>query len=214
MAEQPSPRKAVAPANENLLKRQNEALWTEYLDGAWAHRCPEPEAGGLLVRMPLNAQLAAFMRRGEAGLGDRLRKRLLATLPTAEGDASSEDERFERWSSNTVFTYRLAESMVEELLEAVASKSQNGKVSLGALDEDMRELISLYSAAQDSWQEVALVLRSDSDAAAVAAASGDAAPARRAARECLVINRPSAPAALCSKSPIRRRLPESMVAFG
>eukprot|EP00966_Prymnesium_polylepis_P291337 6729313-Prymnesium_polylepis.1 len=31
---------AVAPRNAELLKAQNAALWTEYMQGAWAHESP------------------------------------------------------------------------------------------------------------------------------------------------------------------------------
>lgn len=194
-AEESSPqREPVAPANEELLKMQSEALYKEYLSGAWAHAAPEPEAGGLLVRLPLQAQLVHELRNDAGGFGDILRDRLIASLPS--GEAADDDDKkrlLAQWSSNTVYTYRLADRLISETLEAVMSKSQNGKVSIGSLSPEQQALVQLYSDAQDTWQEVALITRVDGDADADA----DGAPlggssSRRYARESLVINRPLA----------------------
>lgn len=178
-------RESVAPANEDLLKSQNEALWREYLDGAWAHVAPFPEPGGLLLRQPLQAQLMWMMREGGSNQwawGEKLAAKLEKELPdTADGDA--EDSRLERWQGNTMYMYRLAETLIEESLESLAAKSSDGKISWQKLDEDQKDLITLYSAAQDSWQEVCLVLGGSSE-------GGAASPA--AAGECVVINRPIA----------------------
>jgi hypothetical protein len=169
-------RQSVAPANEELLKKQNAALYAEYLDGVWAHESfsPFPEVGGLLVRQPLQAQLTTMMRRDDEGArgvwGERLRQKLLAELPPATADdngrgaeerAAAEEESarlMEQWSSNTVYTYRLAEGLISESLQALAAKGQDGRLSLSALSYEQRELVELYSTAQDSWQEVVLVL--------------------------------------------------------
>ena len=43
--------------NEALLAQQNQALADEYRQGVWAHVTTEPEVGGLLARLPLEAQL-------------------------------------------------------------------------------------------------------------------------------------------------------------
>lgn len=50
-------RKAVAEKNEALLAKQNEKLAEEYRSGVWAHTLGQPEVGGLLCRMPLEAEL-------------------------------------------------------------------------------------------------------------------------------------------------------------
>ena len=49
-----TPRKAVAPKNEELLRSQSQRLYDEYITGGWAHPSPI-EAGGLLCRLPLPA---------------------------------------------------------------------------------------------------------------------------------------------------------------
>lgn len=159
-AAEPSLRSTVAPANEELLRRQNAAMWEEYVNGAWAHVAPGPEAGGLVCRMPLQAQLISQMRRG-AGTsiwGDLLAERLAAEVPDAEAseearppaasadkadDASpppkptGKSELLESWSANTVYMYRLAERLIEESLRGVAAKaSESGKVSWSSISEE------------------------------------------------------------------------------
>ena len=50
-------KKSVAAQNEALLAQQNKALAEEYRTGVWAHTIGQPEVGGLLCRMPLEAEL-------------------------------------------------------------------------------------------------------------------------------------------------------------
>jgi hypothetical protein len=50
-------RKSVAAQNEALLEQQSQALALEYKTGVWCHVIQEPEVGGLLCRMPLEAEL-------------------------------------------------------------------------------------------------------------------------------------------------------------
>ena len=49
--------RAVAPQNQALLAQQNAALAQEYQTTVWAHSVVQPEVGGLLVRLPLAAEL-------------------------------------------------------------------------------------------------------------------------------------------------------------
>ena len=49
--------KSVAAQNEALLAQQNEQLAEEYRTGIWAHTIGQAEVGGLLCRMPLEAEL-------------------------------------------------------------------------------------------------------------------------------------------------------------
>ena len=157
------PREVVAPANENLLKSQSAVLYDEYLQGAWAHVAPQPEAGGLVVFLPLQSQLVHKMREGEgvSHWSDQLRERLVADVSTVDGDeAGNSPEALERllaqWGTNTVYTYRLADRLINEVLEVVSQKATNGQLSLSAVTADQRELLQLYIDAQSSWQEVAI----------------------------------------------------------
>ena len=47
----------VAAQNEALLAQQNQALAQEYRTGVWAHCVGQAEVGGLLCRMPLEAEI-------------------------------------------------------------------------------------------------------------------------------------------------------------
>jgi len=183
------PREVVAPANEKMLKSQSAVLYDEYLQGAWAHVAPQPEAGGLVVFLPLQSQLVHKMREGEgvSHWSDQLRERLVADVSTVDGDdAGNSPEALERllaqWVTNTVYTYRLADRLINEVLEVVSQKATNGQLSLSAVTADQRELLQLYIDAQSSWQEVALVLD----------VQGTGADGGIQKAECVVINRPIA----------------------
>jgi len=140
-----APRLVVAPGNEALLKEQSEELWREYTEGSWAHESPV-EAGGMLLRMPLEAQLTQSLRSSDGGgggvLGSALRSRFEAELPVPEegdgGDAASkggsggdggEEVRF---LANTAYCYRLCEGFVAETLQALLSKAKGGKATANA----------------------------------------------------------------------------------
>ena len=50
-------RQPVAEQNEKLLEEQNAKLAEEYRSGVWAHIIGEPEVGGLLCRLPIEAEI-------------------------------------------------------------------------------------------------------------------------------------------------------------
>ena len=176
---------SVAPKNEELLKEQNEELWKEYYGGAWAHASPGPEAGGLVARVPLQAQLTTLMR-GEPGdlWGDIMRETFTNELPKVDAADAADDESAarlqEQWSSNTVYTYRLADRLISDTLKTVSEMATDGRISIDKVTAEQRAMLEMYSAAQDEWQEVCLVLEGD----AVGCVANSA----------LVINRPIAKA--------------------
>lgn len=141
---------SVAPKNEELLKEQNEELWKEYYGGAWAHVSPGPEAGGLVCRLPLPIQITKRMRDQPGDTwGDKMRERLQKELPTtaaSDGDSGDDDEAsrlLEQFSSNTMYTYRLAEGLVSDALREIAAKADNGRISIDRVDADQRELLTM-----------------------------------------------------------------------
>lgn len=130
---------------------QNEELWREYLDGAWAHISPI-EVGGLACRQPLQAQLVSLMRSESGacgGWGERLRARLQSELPA---DAST--DALESWRSNTNYMYKLAEGMITETLQGVAGRATNGRIDARSLSAEERQLLQMYSETQEEWQQV------------------------------------------------------------
>ncbi|KAL1525818.1 hypothetical protein AB1Y20_020657 [Prymnesium parvum] len=166
----------VAPANLELLKAQNEDLWNEYLLGGWAHESPL-EAGGLLVRAPLPSQLAFQMRHAPSShWGAKLRARLAAAVPS-DSSAAETQRILSQWQANHRYCYRAAEAMVEEVMAAVAARASNGRVAAADLSEGERQMVTLFAAAQEEWQQVCLVV----------SASGEG-------NVCVAINRPLAKA--------------------
>jgi len=171
-----APRRTVARKNEELLREQNEALWNEYINGAWAHESPV-EPGGLLCRRPLCAQVVQQMRSGSSSFwGNLLRSRLERELPQpAEG--RSREEVFNTWSQNTNYCYRLAEKVVEEATGRLKARVAKGGSS--ALREEDVALVTSLQGEMDSWQAVCLVLSVPSGSMTEAS-------------EAVVINRPLA----------------------
>ena len=171
-------RQAVAPKNEELLKKQSAALYDEYINGGWAHTSPV-EAGALLCRLPMPAQLIQQMRDGSSDVWPtKLRERMRAELPEAT-DEMDTDALFAKWSTNTNYAYRMAEATIVASVRAISARAKGGRIDQRELSGEERELLELYAASQDAWQQVCLVL----------AASGEGA-----ARESVVLNRPLAKA--------------------
>jgi len=172
-------RRVVAPRNEELLKTQNQELWEEYINGAWAHLSPV-EAGGLLCHQPVPAQLTYLMRRHEtlkSACGEELLNRLKAELPEPV-DGQDKESMLATWSQNTNYCYKLAESLIRGALSSVASRASGGTIDIRQLSSVERDLVIMYSRAQETWQQVCLVLKAESGSSA--------------ADEAVVINRPFA----------------------
>lgn len=158
---QPAPRVAVAPRNEELLKTQNEALYAEYVNGAWAHVSP-PEPGGLLCRLPLQAQIMHYMRDeravGKGAVwGERMREKLRTELPKAS-DGTARPELYAEWLANTAYCYRLVEGSVLATMRDMQRRARaRGPLTSSSMKEEELVLLQLFSAAQETWQEVCLV---------------------------------------------------------
>jgi len=93
--------------------------------------------------------------------GELLRKRLMAELPEP-GEGRTKESLFEAWSQNTEYCFRLAEALVGEKLDDIASKAKNGQLDPRMLSPEEQELIIMYSRSQEMWQSVCLVLRAGS----------------------------------------------------
>lgn len=157
-AAEPSQRQIVAPGNEALLREQNMKLYEEYLAGNWAHESPVEE-GGLLVRMPLEAQLTHFIRGGEgngAVLANELQLRLRKEISSLD-DKDAEEERLESWLSNTPYCYRLCERFVTEQLEKLTTQARQGHLTID-VHSLSGTLLQLYQRTSEEWQQVVLVL--------------------------------------------------------
>eukprot|EP01082_Thalassiosira_pseudonana_P014876 g13243.t1 g13243 contig8:240664-242395(+) len=180
--------KSVSKRNEELLRGQNVALAEEYLNGVWAHESAVPEVGGLVCRMPLEAEIY----RGDSS--SRMHKKLqqllesdeydrledvpstsLKSSPSTGGASTSslkaqstasddpeEEVSFSALAAKTVFWYRGAEKLLKrELGRITMGANENGKIEVDRLGGDSLELLQLYMDHQQTWQEVCLVVEKD-----------------------------------------------------
>ena len=172
-------RRAVAPKNEELLKSQSSDLYEEYITGGWAHTSPV-EAGGLMMRLPLPAQFVQQMRDGStAHWPEKLRQKIKAELPEAEDGGLDSDALLQKWTANTMYSYKVAEAMMEQRIRDIGAMADgNGRIDARSLKPEELEMLRLFSEAQNAWQQVCLVL----------SASGSEATAS------VVLNRPLAKA--------------------
>lgn len=95
-------KKAVAEANKELLAKQNEKLAKEYEQELWAHSVVGPEVGGLLCRLPIEAQL---FWGGQGYWKERLATELSLGFGTVHFPAADEDidEEDAKWQSKVAW---------------------------------------------------------------------------------------------------------------
>lgn len=159
-------RKSVSKRNESLLKSQNAELYKEYETGVWAHEAPAPEVGGLLCRLPLEAEIYRNAKYSPVG------QKLQAILEKDDGDSNkfsqeNDDEGTELGSSpgvsfsllgaKTLYWYRKARKLIEEETNKVTAGAVGGEIDASALPKESIDFLNLYLNHQDTWQEVCLV---------------------------------------------------------
>lgn len=139
--------KSVSKENEQILLSQNEELAREYITGVWAHEVAQPEVGGLVVRMPLEAEI--YKNYKHSVIGSRLRKKLIS-------DDESEDEKNFRPAKEW---YGTAKSLIEDEMKKIANSADDeGQIDATRLKDDSSEMLSLFLDNQENWQEVCLVV--------------------------------------------------------
>jgi len=161
-------RRVVSQGNEKLLQEQNKLLADEYIRGVWAHETPEAEVGGLLCRLPIEAQLSKGVPMGgSASEGGTEWGKIIASRLEEEAKLGLEDdetevakERFASWSRNTAYLYRVTQKLIEDKIHAVI---EGGHFQRERIEKEKgaKELIIKYAEYQDSWQEVVLMLDSN-----------------------------------------------------
>lgn len=167
--------KSVSRMNEAVLLGQNEELAKEYLGGVWAHDTANAEVGGLVCRMPLEAEIRKMERR--TAIGRKLREKLsldddddededsisYKASPKSEETlsslSSSSAMSFSPLAANTAYWYRGAQSVVKSGLKRVTDNAEkDGQIDPSRLDEESIELLQLYLDYQETWQEVCMVI--------------------------------------------------------
>lgn len=103
----------------------------------------QPEVGGLVVRMPIEAEI--FRNHKHSMTGRQLRKkyRITDTTPAAQ------------W-------YKKAQTLIEQEMMAIAEQAgDDGQIDATELNDDAAELLQLYLDNQETWQETCLVMDKD-----------------------------------------------------
>jgi Uncharacterized ACR, COG1678 len=104
----------------------------------------QPEVGGLVVRMPLEAELFHGHKYNRMGKILMAKHRYTGHEPPA------------MW-------YASAQRLIERCMLGIAklASNQDGQIDASQLDADTSELLQLYLEHQETWQEVCLVLEHD-----------------------------------------------------
>ncbi len=160
--------KDISP-NVELLFSQSDKLGEEYLTGAWAHESPGVEIGGLVVRLPLEAEI--YKNGEKTSIGKKLIQRMDVEEVGSNGSSylslgsSSSDEvnlSFSLVAAQTLLWYKKAQKLIEEEMMNVAElANERGEIDPQKLDDETMSLLHLYLDNQNSWQEVCLVADRD-----------------------------------------------------
>ena len=158
--------KSVSKRNEELLKSQNAELYKEYESGVWAHEAPAPEVGGLLCRLPLEAEIYRNAKYCPVGrkLQDILERNdedSTAAQPPSQSDdglGSSPGVSFSLLGAKTLYWYRKARALIEEEANKVTAGAVGGEIDASTLPKESIDFLNLYLNHQDTWQEVCLVV--------------------------------------------------------
>ena len=64
-----------------------------------------------------------------------------------------------KWTANTVYCYRVAETMMEDRIGGIGAQADsNGRINAKDLKPEELELLRLFSESQNAWQQVCLTL--------------------------------------------------------
>ena len=117
---------SVSKQNEQLLNSQNAALAEEYLTGVWAHESAIPEVGGLICRMPLEAEI---YRNKQSALSKQLQSLL-------------DSEEYGGEDSTTIPTSLASSASTGGAASASASPSTTSSDSTGTMSRSLEDSAS------------------------------------------------------------------------
>lgn len=147
---------SVSKANEELLETQSETLAKEYKGGVWAHEASFAEVGGLVVRMPLEAEI--YKNKENSIIG----KELASRLEDSDVSKKSLDEPVSLIAAQTFLWYGKAKKLIEEEMKVIAGKANDkGEIDPSGLPAQTEDLLNLYMDNQQNWQSVCLVAKMD-----------------------------------------------------
>lgn len=170
ITEQETKEKSKVSANVELLFTQSDDLGEEYLSGAWAHEAPDIEVGGLVVRLPIEAEI--YRGRKKTAIGKVLAKRLdvedegsnASSYLSLGSDSkkSSPNFSFSVVGAQTLLWYKKAQKLIEEeMLKIADGANDQGEIDPKYLAPASLSLLETYIDHQNSWQEVCLVADRD-----------------------------------------------------
>ncbi|MGK3756729.1 MAG: hypothetical protein ACI8RD_009043 [Bacillariaceae sp.] len=165
--------KSVSKANEDLLKQQSSSLAKEYKDNVWAHESTIAEVGGLVVRLPLEAEI--YRNKDRLSIGIELSARLERNENDSDNTPIFQNKKIESnkncslIAAQTLLWFRKAQLLIEEEMEKIAGRAnERGEINPNSLPLESEDLLKLYIDCQQYWQEVCLVAkRSEKDGSAV-----------------------------------------------
>mmetsp|Transcript_1698 Transcript_1698/g.2238 ORF Transcript_1698/g.2238 Transcript_1698/m.2238 type:complete len:487 (-) Transcript_1698:689-2149(-) len=160
--------KGSVSANVEMLFSQSDKLGEEYLSGAWVHEAPDVEIGGLVVRLPLEAEI--YRNKEKNVIGKELTKRLDTEDEGSSGSSflslGAEDQpntknpnlSFSLVAAQTLLWYKKAQKLIDEEMSNIAGLANaSGQIDPRELDSKGESLLNLYLDYQTTWQEVCLI---------------------------------------------------------
>lgn len=128
--QRPQRERVVSKLNEDLLRKQNLALAEEYVSTAWAHETPQPEIGGLVCRLPLEAEI---YRNKSSKLGAKLQNMI------------KQKESYNNIVPTTTMWYRGAQKLIkEEMMNIQKSSNGKGEVNASNLSPETLDFLQMY----------------------------------------------------------------------
>lgn len=166
----PEARQGLDEDNVELASSQSKRAGDMLREGTWAHEVGAPEVGGLLLRLPLETQLAVAK---DSHWGLELRKfakqeQTRAAMEDARrrGVPASEAPPEKKVPETESALYRTAGRFLRAQLQRIAQKGQvdgSGRLAIDprSLGDADRQLLDMHQRHLGSWQEVVLVIKDD-----------------------------------------------------
>jgi len=129
--------KSVSKRNEELLQNQNEKLAEEYLKGVWAHEVAEPEIGGLVCRLPIEAEI--WRSKKSNAIGRKLRKEM-----SSDEDSEKKKSALDL-TAKTALWYKGASNLVKNELKLLEDLSEDGVVDADLLTPEGLEIAEIFN---------------------------------------------------------------------
>ncbi len=147
---------SVSKANEKLLEEQSEMLAKEYKGGVWAHEASFAEVGGLVVRMPLEAEI--YKNKDNTIIG----KELVSRLDGKDMSKKNLDEPVSLIAAQTFLWYEKAKKLIKEEMTVISSNAnERGEIDPTGLPARTENFLDMYMENQQNWQSVCLVAKMD-----------------------------------------------------